>query len=432
MRMILPSVVGLVILIGSSGVEAAALASDSPCVSKQLILNVKPDKANCFNSEEIPEGMGRLASRELSPDTGQGGQTAQSVPTTEKKGRREKHKKSTGTPRGSIVAAPLPIVSPAIGSGIIPVLGYIFPFSKDDKISPPSVIGGAGLVTNNGSSGFGLAADLFMKKNTYEVMLVYGHGNVNYNLYGVGFDAGSAGVKLPLEQSGQVFFGLALRRIKWDFFIGPRFWNGDSVVNVRPTTQQTPVPPPDIGLHTTLRALGIHVSRDTRPNRFYPTKGMLFEFTSDFFATSLGSKYSFQSYRLTFNKYGTPKKNQTFAYNFFGCATGGEPPFYGNCIYGTNNELRGYEAGRYLDRHMFATQLEYRLSLPKKFGIAAFGGVGEVIPNGGQIFRANHFLPSVGGGPRYELSKKFHVNLRADFARGRDSWTWSMGVGEAF
>jgi hypothetical protein len=39
--------------------------------------------------------------------------------------------------RGSFVVAPLPISSPAIGSGLVPVLGYIFPLSKNDKISPP-------------------------------------------------------------------------------------------------------------------------------------------------------------------------------------------------------------------------------------------------------------------------------------------------------
>jgi hypothetical protein len=38
--------------------------------------------------------------------------------------------------RGAIVAAPLPIPSPALGSGTIPVVGYIFPFSKNDKVSP--------------------------------------------------------------------------------------------------------------------------------------------------------------------------------------------------------------------------------------------------------------------------------------------------------
>jgi hypothetical protein len=53
--------------------------------------------------------------------------------------------------KGSIVVAPLPIVSPAIGAGIIPVFGYIFPFEEKNKISPPSAIGVAGLFTDNGT-----------------------------------------------------------------------------------------------------------------------------------------------------------------------------------------------------------------------------------------------------------------------------------------
>jgi len=357
-----------------------------------------------------------------------GDQSAQSAKTKE-----EQEKKKKKTPhRDSIVAAPLPIVSPAIGSGIVPVLGYIFPFSKNDKISPPSTVGAAGLITNNGSSGFGLGAQLFMKENRYAITSLYVHGNVDYNLYGIGIPAGNGNLKIPLDQTGQLYFGEALRRIPWQFFIGPRFWTGDSIVTVRPTTNETSAPPTDLGLHTTLRALGLRVMRDTRPNHFYPTTGMFTQFTSDFFAKALGGKYTFQSYRFTFNKYGTVAKNQVLAYNLFVCGTGGDPPFYGNCIYGTNNELRGYEAGRYLDRYMIATQAEYRVSLPKKFGLAAFGGLGEVVPGGKEIFRINNFLPSIGGGPRFELSKKYHVNLRADFARGKDSWTWSMGVGEAF
>jgi Omp85 superfamily domain len=357
-----------------------------------------------------------------------GDQSAQSAKTKEE----QEKKKKKSTHRGSIVAAPLPIVSPAIGSGIIPVLAYIFPFNKNDKISPPSTIGAVGLITNNGSSGFGLGAQLFMKENRYEISSLYVRGNVDYNLYGIGTPAGDANLKIPLDQTGQLYFGEALRRIPWQFFVGPRFWSGDSVVTVRPTTKETSAPPPDLGLDTTLRALGFRIVRDTRPDHFYPTTGMLTQFTSDFFAKALGSKYTFQSYRFTFNKYGTVAKNQVLAYNLFFCGTGGDPPFYGNCIYGTNNELRGYEAGRYLDRYMIATQLEYRVSLPKRFGLAAFGGLGEVVPGGKEFFRINNFLPSIGGGPRFELSKKYHVNLRADFARGKDSWTWSMGVGEAF
>jgi hypothetical protein len=81
---------------------------------------------------------------------------------------------------------------------------------------------------------------------------------------------------------------------------------------------------------------------------------------------------------------------------------------------------------------MVATQLEYRLALPKRLGLVAFGGVGEVIPGGNQLFRNTEFLPALGAGARFELSKQYHVNLRADIAQGKDGHTFSMGVGEAF
>ena len=336
--------------------------------------------------------------------------------------------------RGSFIIAPLPISSPALGTGIVPVLGYIFPFQKNDNVSPPSVVGMAALVTDNGSRAFGTYADLFIKQDTYRITALYFQGNINYDLYGIGVVAGDAGHKLPLEQSGQVFRVEALRRLRSDFFLGVRFWTGSSTIVSRAGTDisHEPQPPPDIGLHTTLRAIGLRLNRDTRPNRFYPATGTLLEFTSDFFSEGLGSKYTFQTYRFTFNKYGSLGKSHVLAYNLAVCGTGGDPPFYGNCVYGTNNELRGYTAGQYLDRYMIATQLEYRLTLPKRFGVVAFGGIGEVVPGGSQLLKARYFLPGGGGGARFQLNKKYHVNLRADIARGKDTWTWSMGVGEAF
>jgi outer membrane protein assembly factor BamA len=76
------------------------------------------------------------------------------------------------------------------------------------------------------------------------------------------------------------------------------------------------------------------------------------DFTGDFFANGLGSKYSFHSHKFTFNKYVSLSDKQVLAYNFHLCGTGGQPPFYGQCIYGTSSELRGYTAGRYLDRYI--------------------------------------------------------------------------------
>ena len=331
--------------------------------------------------------------------------------------------------RGSIVAAPLPISSPAIGSGIIPVLGYIFPFSMKDKISPPSVVGAAGLITNNGSRGFAVGAQLYMKEDRYRITGGYVHGNIDYNIYGTGV---ASELKLPLVQTGHAYFGGILRRVWHQFFVGPRFFVGESLITLKPNTV-TGVPiPPDLGLQTTLTSVGAVVTRDTSSNRFYPTGGTFFDFAADFFSQGLGSKYSFQSYKTTFNYYRSLSEKQVLAYNAFFCATGGEPPFYGNCIYGTNSELRGYTAGRYFTRFMLATQLEYRLQLPLRLGLVAFGGLGGVIPGSSQLVESNKFLPGGGGGLRFQLSKKYHVNLRADIAQGTDGHTFSMGVGEAF
>jgi len=333
--------------------------------------------------------------------------------------------------KGAIVGAPIPISSPAIGSGAVPVAAYIFPFSKNDQESPPSVIGVAGLLTNNGSRGFALGGDFYLKQNRIHMTSIYFRGNLNYDFYGVGVDSGDSGGRLPLKQTGQVFFGEFLYRIGWKFFFGPRILTGNSTLTLRPNDGSSLPPPPDISLNTALTGIGFRLNRDTRPNRFYPTRGTFFDFNSTFFGESLGSKYTFQSYRTTFNAYRSFGDSQVLAYNLFVCATGGDAPFYAECIYGTNNQLRGYVAGQHIDRYMVATQAEYRLTLPWRFGAVFFGGLGAVAPSVAN-FRYRNILPAGGGGIRFKLSKKYNVNLRVDIAQGRDGHTFSMGIGEAF
>ena len=85
----------------------------------------------------------------------------------------------------------------------------------------------------------------------------------------------------------------------WDFYIGARFVNGESYITLKPNDGSIPPIPPDVGLHTNPRALGVELNRDSRPNRFYPIKGSFIQFTGDFFGKDLGSKYSFQSYKVT-------------------------------------------------------------------------------------------------------------------------------------
>ena len=80
---------------------------------------------------------------------------------------------------------------------------------------------------------------------------------------------------------------------------------------------------------------------------------------------------------------------------------------------------------------MFATQAEYRVELPKRFGLVAFGGFGGVARHLNE-FRMDQLLPAAGAGGRFRLTKESHVNFRVDFAVGRNGHTVTIGVGEAF
>ena len=190
-------------------------------------------------------------------------------------------------------------------------------------------------------------------------------------------------------------------------------------------------------LHQKTVSLGPRFQWDTRDSVFYPRHGFLTEVASDFFSTGLGSKWSYQYYKASFNKYNNLSEHQVLAFRGMGCAAAGDRvPIYDLCLFGTMNDLRGYTGGRYQDRRMFATQGEYRLMFPAKgllgrFGIVAFGGVGAV----GDKFTHIGFsdlLPAGGAGVRFRLLKKYPINFRVDYGMSKDGRTLSMGVLEAF
>jgi hypothetical protein len=150
------------------------------------------------------------------------------------------------------------------------------------------MLGAAGLLTNNGTRAIFLAGHLYFRENTYQMAAAYGRGNLNYNLFGP--DGGGATPNLPLKQEGQFFLGEILRRLGWKIFVGPRYLKGSSLVTVRPNQLAADISlPSDLGLQTSLAAVGLRIQRDTRPNRFYPASGDFLDVTSDLFSQRLGN-----------------------------------------------------------------------------------------------------------------------------------------------
>jgi len=333
--------------------------------------------------------------------------------------------------KSEIVVAPFPLSNPTIGSGVVVVAGYLFPIRKNDGISPLSMIGGGGFYTSNGSRAWGVGSKLYLKQDRFRLTLAYGKAQLHYDLYGIGNQAGSQGLSVPVDQGGKALLLDTLVRVKEKIFVGPRYqWRS---LNARLTGENLP-PGFNIDraeLKSTTSALGFHIQRDLRDDQFYPKTGTLVDVVGDFFQGTLGSDFSYQSYTFAFNKYFGISPRQVLAFRSFGCVTAGRVPFYDLCLLGMHNDVRGYKTGRYRDLLMLTSQLEYRLELPKRFGLVAFFGVGEVAPKVGQ-FNTDNLKPAGGAGVRYTLAKKNHVNLRLDYAIGLDGGGVYMGVTESF
>ena len=333
--------------------------------------------------------------------------------------------------RGTWIIAPIPISSPAIGSGLVLALGYVFKLDENDDVSSPSTLGVMGAFTNNGTRAGGLGGRLYFSENKYQTTFLIAKGRVNSDFYGIGRIPGRDAIKVPLSGSGTVFFGEFLRNVGKAIFIGPRFQHRK--LSARLDGPQTPggFEIPTIDLQSTTVALGFHVQRDKTNGSFYPTKGSLFNATADFFDESLGSKRQYQNYKVSYNSYHGIGTTQVLAYRGMICSANQNVPFYDLCLFGVNNDLRGYTGGQFQNRRMFATQAEYRRELPKRLGFVAFAGIGGVA-NRWDAFRSDEFLPAAGAGLRFKLDKKNHINYRIDWAIGRAGRTLSIGIGEAF
>ncbi|PYT00753.1 MAG: hypothetical protein DMF63_05445 [Acidobacteria bacterium] len=333
--------------------------------------------------------------------------------------------------RGSWIFAPIPIVSPTFGSGLIMAVGYVFKLNPKDELSPPSTIGGAAAFTSSGSRAGIFGGRLYFSENKYQTSFAVGKGRANYDFFGIGRIPGSEGISTEIKQSGSFIFGEFMRNFGKRIFVGPRYQYRKLTVHLggEPTPGGFEIPA--IDLVSTTAAIGFHVQRDLRDSVFYPRKGTLMDFKADFFAKPLGSNRDYQTYSLTYSGFRSIGPKRVLAYNAKGCSVSDTAPFFDLCFFGASSVLRGYTGGEFQDRRLLAGQVEYRQELRYRLGFVAFAGIGGIAPSWDK-FRLDKIMPSAGAGIRFKLDKTNHINYRADFGFGRAGYTISLGVTEAF
>lgn len=328
----------------------------------------------------------------------------------------------------SIVAMPIPVSNPAIGNGLALVATAIY----SPVTSPrPWITGAGGLYTDSDS----WAAGLFQKANLRDdkVRLTAGIAGADFKLdfYGVGAGAGSRDRSIPINQRGVAGLGEALFEVAPNAYVGARYRG----VKLRTSLDFSQLPFPDmqipeIQLDSQVSSLGVAGEYDSRDNQFSPRSGVYG--TGQWLVSSqnLGSDFDYSRVDAAFNFYRPVSERAVIAGRVALCDVGGGAPFYDLCLFGQNNDLRGYVAGQYRDRSLAAAQVEYRRDLFWRIGAVAFVGVGGVAPSFDKL--GSTLLPAAGLGLRFRASKQHRVNASVDFAAGKDSHAFYFYIGEAF
>ncbi len=173
---------------------------------------------------------------------------------------------------------------------------------------------------------------------------------------------------------------------------------------------------------------------DSRSSLLNAQDGWYFEFTHGQYGKVLGGTNVFNLTRFDLRHFiDVSQKNiDVLALQFFGRFSRGNLPFSEYSFFGGSEIMRGYQEGRFVDRDMLATQIEYRKNFEKsRWGLVGFLGTGDVYNNVTE-FQFKNLKPNYGAGVRFSLDKEENLNLRFDVGFGKGTNGFYFGIAEAF
>ena len=327
------------------------------------------------------------------------------------------------------IFVPLAFSNPTIGWAV--GAGARFYYEVDEESEPSHTTLGAFWA---GSDGYIIAGQqrTFFSEDRFRLDGVFGYYNVNVPLYGIGFEAGQRGEYITLDEIGFGFRPEFLIRVSEHVYLGVRYrFMKMKVESTGETSTGGQIEVPDQPLDFRSSGLGFVLDLDSTDNEFNPYEGDDLEISSIVDTRALGSDVNYQTIDVSYNHFEKVASSQVLAFRASGCYAHGDVPFYDLCLFGFDNNLRGYVAGQYRDKAMLTAQMEYRARLWRRWGLVAFGGVGTIAPEFNE-FSLDELLPSVGTGLRYMVSGKKRINLGVDAAVGRESFAFYFRIGEAF
>jgi len=179
------------------------------------------------------------------------------------------------------------------------------------------------------------------------------------------------------------------------------------------------------------KGIGPMLMVDTRDNPLNPAKGMYLEASYIDYKNILNNTNTFTALTIDARKFHTFFDKLIWNGNIYFSNCKGDVPYKMLPELGGARFLRGYYRGRFRDNNMLLAQQEFRMSIYKILGIAAFGGVGKVSKTITEL-KTNEWHYDYGIGLRLRINKKENTNIRIDYGRTKDSQGIYVVFAEAF
>lgn len=174
---------------------------------------------------------------------------------------------------------------------------------------------------------------------------------------------------------------------------------------------------------------GLTASYDSRDSEMNPHCGELIEAKMLWFGNYAGGDSTFTKGTIDIRKYFSIEST-TLCFQVSGASVSGDIPFYYYPSLGGGQSLRGFYYGRYMEKNLIFSQVEYRFPVWSFIGMTLFAGAGEVAQKLSQF--GEHPRLAAGLGLRFMLDKDQKINLRLDMSfNGRESYGY-LNILEAF
>lgn len=337
---------------------------------------------------------------------------------------------STRQKKLSLVPIPAVFYTPETRLGYGVLLSGVFRIGQDEESTRKSNAQVLGAYTLNKQTIFQSSHNLFTNEERYNL-----NGRLNYLdfpifYYGVGNDT-KASFEESIEYEVVEFNERVVRQFKKNWFIGLQYqFTNLYNLSFTPTVlnEDSARLYNDQGKNS---GLGLAIIHDSRDNVLNATKGYFLQVTSLHNGGRLGGEFNFSRYVLDYRRYWKLKDGSVLAGQAFSQLNFGEVPFREMSQMGGDVLMRGYYSGRFRDKHYLATQFEWRKTVINWFGIALFGGVGDVADSPSN-FTLDTFKYTVGGGLRFMVNKKERLNIRIDYGIGKETSGFYFAFAEAF